>query len=176
MPKVWWVTWHSGWPLTAWQDCLPNEISRVMPTLCLFLLPLSPAHPGALYLANSRPGCASIFRSRAGHGSQAQRPALFHLPFHIYLNCPAWICVTIVLPFSRCCVSKPISILYFFQCCLDLSVSPCFSLLSLSIQVRSLFINSTELHFNHTHIHTQRTHTSAGIPGTAAPRGLVRLD
>lgn len=152
MPKVWWVTWHSGWPLTAWQDCLPNEISRVMPTLCLFLLPLSPAHLGALYLANSRPGCASIFRSRAGHGSQAQRPALFHLPFRIYLNFPVWICVTIVFPFSHCyCPNPPL------YCCfsaLSQSFYPSmkfYSTLSICTQVRSLFVHLAELYSNLTY-------------------------
>lgn len=52
-----------------------------MPTLCLFLLPPSPAHPGALYLANSRTGCASIHRSRAGQDPQAHCPPSSHPPF-----------------------------------------------------------------------------------------------
>lgn len=121
-----------------------------MPTLCLFLLPLSPAHPGALYLANSRPGCASIFRSRAGHSSQAQRPALFHLPFRIHLNFPAWICVTIVFPFSHCCCLNHHSTAM-FHCCLNHPVSPCYSHLSLCTQVRGLFIDLTKLYLNRTY-------------------------
>lgn len=108
VPKVRWVTWHSGWPPAAWQGCLPNEISRVMPTLCLFLLPPSPAHPGALYLASSRTGCASIRRSRAGQDPQAQAhcPPLSLPPDPIYLNCPARVCsVTILLLHCFCLLS-----------------------------------------------------------------------
>ena len=101
VPKVRWVTWHSGWPLAAWQGCLPNEISRVMPTLCLFLLPPSPAHPGALYLASSRTGCASIRRSRAGQDPQAHCPPMSLPPDPVYLNGPARY---VVSPFCCCIV------------------------------------------------------------------------
>ena len=72
-----------------------------MPTLCLFLLPPSPAHPGALYLASSRTGCASIRRSRAGQDPQAHCPPMSLPPVPVYLNGPTRY---VVSPFCCCIV------------------------------------------------------------------------
>lgn len=69
-----------------------------MPTLCLFLLPPSPAHPGALYLASSRTGCASIRRSRAGQDPQAP-PPLPHIHPYPFVVSPLRYCIC----FRPCC-------------------------------------------------------------------------
>lgn len=83
-----------------------------MPTLCLFLLPPSPAHPEALYLANSRTGRASVHRSRAGQDPQAQ--CRFLVPSSSLATNPCPYCFLLSVkplqwtlpPSERCCVSQ----------------------------------------------------------------------
>lgn len=81
-----------------------------MPTLCLFLLPPSPAHPGALYLASSRTGCASIRRSRAGQDSQGPpppHPQSIWTAQSGFIASPFWYCIVFV--FCCGCVSNSLS-------------------------------------------------------------------
>lgn len=115
-----------------------------MPTLCLFLPPPSPAHPGALYLASSRIGCASIRRSRAGQDPQAHYPPYSLPPPHFYLNCPAWVCsfaslllLCICLSFVAAACQTP-SLYHCLSVSLCLSASYLCLCLCLSFCLRSL--------------------------------------
>lgn len=83
-----------------------------MPTLCLFLLPPRPAHPGALYLASCRAGCASILRSRAGQDPHAQNPTWsFPLNNPVLMNRRASMCSIVILRL-HCCLTFCVSVWY----------------------------------------------------------------